>query len=60
MANIVEGGYDEDGVQYKLKDEQNQRDDLLAGEGGGVSVCMFVGAVLLFAGLAIGFATVFI
>ena len=60
MADIVEDGYDKDGMQYKLKDEQNQRDDLLTGEGGRVSICMFVGAVLLFAGLAIGFTTVFV
>ena len=60
MTDIIEDRYNEDGVQYKLKDEQNQRDDLLAGEGGGVSICMFIGAALLFARLAIWFATVFV
>ena len=36
-------------MKYQLYDEQNQRDDLLAGEGGGVGIGTLVGAHLFFA-----------
>lgn len=58
VVDIVQGRNDEDRVEDDLDDKQNQREDLLDGEGGGVGVGLLVGACLFGTGLEFLFAAV--